>query len=793
MSTNNMSEQVQMEMLHLDDCYVVAPAGSDLLKKGFDRRTFMKGAGLMVVGLSVSGATSLASAGSTAEAAEAGSAAAALADVPGTQVDSYITIGEDNNVTFFISRMEHGQGIVTGLMQIVAEDLDVSFARMRSVVIADTGRVANDGGIAGSAATATTGPKLRRMAAAARLKLLDLAAARFGVTVDKLTVNDAVISVVGDATKSVTYGQLIAGKQFALEIPAADKITTKPIDQYKIVGQPIARVDIPGKLTGEYEFVGDLRLPGMVHARSVRPKGQAYRQFFELKSVDEKSISGVKGLIKMVVVTDMHTKTGFNGNFNFVGIVTEREEQAIEASAKLKVEWGKAPVLPADLYNHLFTVGRTATPAVGGDINAALASASKVVEATYKYPLQMHAPFGSLNTVADVKVGSDGKVTFATVWSGTQNVYSTRTTIGNALDIPTAEIPDKVRIIWRSPAGTYGTNAVGICDVDAALLSRAVGRPVRVQWTREDSHGYDYFGPLHLFNVKAGLDSSGNIIAWDFDSWGAAPEGAMAGQRYAFGVAPANFRRIGAAPTGGYFFNQSFLRAPNALANGFATEQFIDEMAAAAKKDPIQYRLAHLDRTVLLQSRVGDTLLAAAEKFGWVTRPSPNPANASNRTGVVRGRGIAHGGFANTFVSEVAEVEVNQATGAVRVLRMVAAQDCGLIVNPESVKQQIEGNVAQATGRALWEEVKVETTEKGGSRISSLDWVTYPILRISELPKTETVLLNRKDLSSTGVGEPASVPVPAAIANAIFDATGARVRQAPLTPANVKAALDARK
>ncbi len=776
--------QNDFEMTQTETGYVVAPAGSDLLSKGFDRRDFLKGMGLMVVGFSVSGAATLTGT-ATAEAAGTGAAigaASVLADPPTDQVDSYIAIGADGLVTFFISRPDHGQGVVTGFMQIVAEDLDVSFARMRAV-IGDTQLVANDGGIAGSNGISGTGPKLRRAAAAARAKLLELAGQRLGVTVDKLTVKDGVISVITDPTKSVTYAQLVAGKRFELQIPA--DIKTKPVDQYKIVGQPIPRIEIPGKLTGEFEYVSEVRLPGMLNARSVRPRGQAYRQYSELKDVDMNSVAGVKGLVKVVPVGDMGTKTGFNGNYNFVGVVCGREEQAVEAARKLKVTWGTPPEIPADLYNHLLTVGRgNPAPALSGDINAALASSSKVIQATYKYPFQMHGPLGSLVSVADVKTDKDGKVISATVWSGTQSPYGARTIIGSALGIPTAEIPDRVRIIWRSPAGTYGTNAVGLCDVDAALMSKAVGRPVRFQWFRGDSYGYDFFGPLHLIYVKAGLDGSGKIIAWDYDVWGASPEGANAGQRYAFSNAPATFRRIGASPTGGTFFATSFLRAPNAPQCNFATESFIDELAAAVKVDPVQFRLAHLDRSNLPQSRVADTLTAAAEKFGWENRPSPNPANASVRTGVVRGRGIAHGGFSNTFVSEIAEVEVDLSTGAVRLLRVVAAQDCGLIINPESIKQQVEGNVAQAGGRAIWEEVKHD-----GRRVSTLDWTTYPILRISQLPKTEVVLINRPTLASTGVGEPATVPMPAAIGNAIFDAIGVRIRQVPLTPERVKAAL----
>lgn len=790
MSTNTKNNNVMsetdyeptvFEMVATENGYESQPVNRSLSKTGFGRRDFLKGLGVMVVGVSLSGGIT------TAQAAAAGETAA-LADPPNTQVDSYIVIGADGLVTFHHSRSDHGQGVVTGFMQMVAEELDVSFANMRAV-IGDTALVPNDGGFGGSSGIRNSGPKLARAAAAARAKLLQLAAARFSVTIDKLTVNDGVISVIGDPTKSVTYAQLIVGKRFDVTIPDASAITLKPASQYKIVGQPIQRIDIPTKLTGEFEFVADVRVPGMLYGRTIRPRGQAYREFFQLISVDEKSVAGVKGLVKVVTVTDRT-----NGNGNFVGVVCEREEQAIRAAEILarNIVWGTPPQIPQDLYQHLLTVGRgNPSSTQGGDVNAALASsAAKVLTATYKFPFQLHAPFGSYTSVADVKVDSKGNVISATCWTGSQGAYGTRTTVGNALGIPPEQHADKVRAIWKSPAGTYGPNAVSLCDVDAALLSRAVGRPVKLQWFREDSHGYDTSGPLHLMYFTGGLNSAGKIVAHIFDMWGSGIEGSSGGQRYDYGNAPANFMRISGSPTGGTFFTTSPLRAPNGPATCFGSEGFLDELAHAAKADPIQFRLAHLlDQSVEARYRLRATLIAAAEKFKWETRPSPNPANAGILTGKVRGRGIAHGGFAGTYVSTIIEVEVDLSTGAVNPLRAVVAHDCGLVVNPESVRQQAEGCTAQSISRALWEEVKHD-----GYRVSTVDWVGYRVTKMTEVPRTEVVLVHdkRTDVIQGGVGEPAVVPVAAAIGNAIFDAIGVRIRQVPLTPERVLAALKAR-
>lgn len=771
----NFENNYEPTEFEVEGIETVQSADKRLSKAGFGRRDFLKGLGVMVVGVSLSGGITTAEAAGSTE-------AAALADPPNTQVDSYIVISADGLVTFYHSRSDHGQGVTTGFMQLIAEELDVSFAKMRAVV-GDTALVANDGGFSGSSGIRNSGPKLSRAAAAARAKLVAMAAERLGVSVDQLTVYDGTVSVTTDATRAVTYAELIAGKRFDVAVPAADAITLKNPSQYKVVGQPIMRIDIPTKLTGEFEFVADVRVPGMLYARTIRPRGQAYRQFFQLISVDESSLTGVKGLVKVVTVTDRT-----NGNGNFVGVICEREEQAVRAADILSrnIVWGTPPEIPQDLYQHLLTVGRgTPTPVIGGDVEAALASADKVLTATYRFPFQMHAPLGAYTAVADVKLDSAGNVISATCWTGSQGAYGTRNTVGTALGIPAEERADKIRVIWKSPAGTYGPNAVALCDADAVLLSKAVGRPVKLQWTREMSHGYDTCGPIHLMYFTGGLNSAGKIAAHKFDMWGSGIEGSSGGQRYDFGNAPANFMRIGGNPTGGSFFTTSALRAPNGPATCFGSEGFIDELAHAAKADPVQFRLAHLDRSVVVRDRVAATLIGAAEKFGWDTRPSPNPANAVITNGKVRGRGIAHGGFANAYVSTIIEVEVDLATGAVQPLRAVVGHDCGLVVNPESVRQQVEGCTAQGTGRALWEEVKHD-----GYRVSTVDWLDYPVTRVADFAHTDVVIVNnRADLQQGGVGEPAVVPVAAAIGNAIFDATGVRIRQVPLTPERVLDAL----
>ncbi|MBI4470006.1 MAG: xanthine dehydrogenase family protein molybdopterin-binding subunit [Acidobacteria bacterium] len=763
-------------------------------KAGFARRDFLKGVGVMVVGFGVAGSTAKITGGSTVEAAgmtgAAGTgveAATALADPPIDQVDSYLVVGQDGGVTILTSLVDLGQGISQQYIQWVAEEMEVSMARIR-VILGDTGLVANDGGMFGSRATNLSGAKFRRAAAAAKAKLLELAGERFGVSPSDLTVHDGVVSVKTEATKSVSYAELIAGKRFDVEIPSNFE-GTKPWQEYKIIGQPISRVDIPVKLTGEEEYVHDVRLPGMLYGRAIRPRGQSLYQHSVLLDVDESSVADVKGLVKIVAAGHLGGVQGLGGQFNFVGVICEREEQAVEAASKLKVTWAEPPEIPADLYQHLLAVGRTTSTRQNGDLEAALAIADKVLEATYTFPFQAHASMGSVAAVGDVKLDSDGKVVSAQAWSSTQATHTLRNNVRLALGIPADETADKVRVLWRWGAGSYGSNNGNpIVGVDAAVMSAAVGRPVKVQWFREDTHGWESYGPIHLFKIKAGLDASGNVIAYEFDSWGATANNNSSGERYKFGRGSATFRVMGGNPTGGTFFLTAPLRAPSQPATTFASESFIDEMAAAVSADPVQFRLRHLDPADPAQARGMDVIAAAAERFGWDTRPSPNPAHVANRSGVVRGRGIAYGPRSQAYVATVMEVEVDQATGAVRPIRAVVAHDIGLIVNPESLRQQIEGQVAQTTSRALWEEIKHD-----GRRVSTLDWLSYPYLKMTEFPRVESVLINRPELGTgSGAGEAATVSIVGAVANAIFDATGARLRQAPFTPERVLEALNAR-
>jgi CO/xanthine dehydrogenase Mo-binding subunit len=793
-----------LEMISTENGHYHKPVEFNVQNKGFSRRDVLKGMGVLVVGFSLSGAGRATGAALTeAGACEEASATVAALGPPNDALDSFIMIAQDNSVTVFTSKVDMGQGTMTGFMQVMAEELDVAFSQVTAVV-GDTDLVPSaDGATLGSNAISGSSTRWRHAAASARKALLDMAAKKFNVDVSKLSVSDGVVSVVGsNPLQKVSYGELIGGQRFNLPlgtVPAAGTLQ-KPYDQYKIVGKPIARVDIPGKLTGEFEYVHDVRLPGMLYARAVRPRGQSLSwrspgpkgetgPYSVLESVDETSVAGVKGLVKVVPIGDMGNKQGFGGQFNFVGVVCEREEQAIEAARKLKVTWGTPPEIPADLYEYLKTTHTaSAVPNNGqrgtdADLDAALTSAATKLERTYRFPFQMHASIGAVCAVADVKGDR------ATIWSSTQGTYGTRTSVANALGIP----QENVRVIWRSGAGSYGNNnGQTIAAVDAALLSKAVGKPVKLQWFREDTHGWESYGPLHLFNLKAGMNAAGLITSYSFEVYGSGVETASSGTRYTFATnsGSAIFKLLAHNAT--TYFLTSPLRAPNAPATSFAVECFLDELAFAARMDPLEFRLRHLDpadtRTGVPGPRVMETLRQAGAKFGWDSRPSPNPANVNNRTGVVRGRGIAYGGFSSTHVAEAVEVEVDQKTGDVRVLRVVAAHDCGLIINPESLKQQIEGNIAQTTGRALWEEVKHD-----GRRVSTLDWLQYPIVRFSQVPKVESVLIdNGSKYFSSGAGEPATVPLPAAIANAIFDATGARVRQIPLTPDRVKAALDAR-
>jgi nicotinate dehydrogenase subunit B len=730
--------------------------------------------------------------------------------IPLAQVDSWIAIGADGGVTGYTGKCDFGQGFGTVQYQLVAEEMNVAIERV-SLFICDTAITPDQGVSSGSQAHPTEfGPTgLRQALATAMNALRQMASQQLSVPVDQLMAEDGMIMVRTDRSRRVSYATLVAGKKFNLTLNQT--AAYKDPRNYKVLGTSIQRYDIPQKVTAEFEYVHNVRLPGMLHGRVVRPPMVGAK----VVSVDQASVRGLPGNVRVVVKGD------------FVGVVADKQWYAQQAAETLKVTWAApAATLPdqATFYDWMKQQPTRENYIVkADDVDEKLKSAAKTVEATYYHPYQLHGAIGSSCAVADVY--GTGPTGIATIWSATQGVYPQRDSVAVVLGIPAANI----RVIQTEGSGCYGLNGTDSVSYDAALLSQAVGKPVRLQYTRKDEMtGADHFGPAYIINLKAGVDAQGQIAAWDYDartlSKGNRPAAATPGNIVSGALAgfvtppivptatpalPAAFsNNSNAAPAYGSgcvgtacgstgnvkservlvrtiqspFFTGP-LRSPNRLQNSFANESFMDELAAAVKADPVAYRLRHLS-----DPRMIDVLNAAAKGASWDTRPSPKPGNA--RTGVVTGRGVAvllYEGN-NGYSGMIAEVEVNQDTGVIVVKRFVVSNDSGPISNPDGLRNQIEGGTMQGMSRALFEEVKWNDRS-----LTSVDWVSHPVYRFGQfLPKIECVLVNRLDVVQMGAGETAITIVAAAIGNAVFDATGARLREVPFTPARVMAALKAR-
>jgi len=692
-----------------------------------------------------------------------------------TWLDDWIEINPDGTVTAFSGKVELGTGVRTALAQIVAEELDVPFDRVH-MVMGDTQRTPDEGYTAGSMTISSSGTALRNAAAQARLILLELASRKLAVHLDELNVQAGVISANRQPQRKVTYAELMGGKHFNIDVPA--NVTVKDSQTYTVVGKSTPREDIPRKVAGESVFIQDLRIPGMLHARLVRPPSVGA----ELISMNEGSLAGVPGVVKVV------------RRNNFIGIVTEREEQAILAAQSLKVEWRESAALPPmqDLYTTLRSRPTEDNLLIDqGDFDSAWKNAHRQLHATYYQPYHAHASIGPSCAVADVREDQ------ITVWASTPGPYPLSGTLAKLLDVP----PEKVHLIHVEGAGSYGQNGSDDAAADAVILSQAVGRPVRLQWSRQDEFVWEPKAPAMVMEVRGGLDSHGNVVAWDYQVWSPShvarahsPEQLVAGQLlsgqpsaqfgFSFGAernAPTNYSFETQRVTVHYIADSplraSSFRSLGGAENTFANESFMDELAAAAGVDALEFRLRYLP-----DERARQVLKSAASKAGWESRPSPQKTSGN----LAQGRGIAFAWYENdqALVASVAHVQVDTSTGAVHVNRMVVAHDCGLIINPDGLRNQIEGNTIQSLSRALKEEVMFDEW-----RIKSVDWESYPILTFSEVPDVGIVLINRPDLPAVGAGEPSTTTTAAAVANAIFDATGARLRQIPFTPARVKAAL----
>lgn len=730
------------------------------------RRQFLRGSGALIVAFSLGGRATRA----LADAAPAAKATAA------DQVDSYLAVGPDGVVTVYTGKVDLGTGVRTALSQIAAEELDVPFDRVR-LISGDTAVTPDQGPTWGSLSIQAGGMQIRQAAATARRALLDLAAQRLGVAPGALEVRYGVVRVAADPTKNVAYGELVGDREFNLKLDKAAPL--KPPARYTIVGKPVPRVDIPAKVTGTFTYMQDVRVPGMLHARVVRPPAIGA----SLVSVDESSVRDVRGLRRVVRVD------------NFLAVVTDTEWGAIQAAQRLKATWSPWAGLPeqARLYEvvRATPVAKDEVTQAAGDAKGALASAGRTVAATYAFAVHTHGSIGPSCAVADVR---DGR---ATVWSASQAPHWLRKQLADMLAMPESAI----RVIYVDGAGCYGRNGHEDAAADAVLLSREMGAPVRVQWMRADEHGWDPKGPPTLMDLRAALDASGQVVAWQSEFWvprisaitdGVPLVAATLGglQRkdainpgnvfqnsavpYAFPNAHVVVHRLETTP-----FRPSWIRTPGRLQNTYANEAFMDEVAAAAGADPIEFRLRHLK-----DPRGAAVLEAAARRARWQKRPSPRKPGATSG----KGRGVSYVKYENvrTYVAAVAEVEANRTTGAIRVTRVTVAQDCGQIINPDGVRNQIEGNVIQTMSRTLKEELKWDR-----SHVTSLDWASYPILTFPEVPEVDIVLIDRPTEPPWGSGEPSAAVIPSAISNAVYDAIGIRMRTVPYTPERVKEAVRA--
>jgi nicotinate dehydrogenase subunit B len=692
-----------------------------------------------------------------------------------TEVDSFLAIDKAGNVTVYSGKVDLGTGVSTALRQIVAEELDVPIARI-ALVQGDTLLTPDQGNTWASLTIQLGGMQLRQASAAARQALLAEAAKKLGTS--ELTVAAGVISGGG---KKVSYAELIGGKSFAIKLDPKQPVKEKAPQDYKVVGKSQPRVDIPDKVTGRFTYMQDFRVPGMLHGCVVRPPAIGAK----LESVDDSALKKIPGIVKVV-------REG-----NFLGLVASNEWDAVRGATALKATWSKSETLPdqAKLWEHVRATKvakEEVTSNTGNTAEAMGKEGAKTVKATYDFPIHTHGSIGPSCAIAEFKDGA------LTSWSASQATHALRKQLAQMFGLPA----DKVRCIYVEGSGCYGRNGHEDAAADAALLAKAVGKPVRVQWSRADEHGWDPKGPPTLIDMRASMDSAGNVTAWEGDFY--MPQqtagsflvplvaATLSGMPYANDIAPGNVfqnsaiqykipnvktvcKRLETTP-----FRPSWIRTPGRMQNTYANECFIDELAAAANMDALEFRVKLLDdkRGLELLNR-----LAALAK--WEKRPSPQKSASGN---VVKGRGISYVKYelVRTYIGAVAEVEVDRGTGVIKVAKFTVVHDCGQIINPDGLKNQIEGSVIQTVSRTLVEEVKFDR-----SQVTSLDWASYPILKFPQVPEIVIELIDRPTEKPWGAGEPAAAVIPSAISNAVFDATGLRLRSIPYTPAKVKAAMQA--
>ncbi|MDH3371764.1 MAG: molybdopterin-dependent oxidoreductase [Gammaproteobacteria bacterium] len=772
------------------------------------RRNFLKSSGALVISFS---AGAIPGPGTLAAASDADPAlmVGPYPDPDYRQLDTWIVIHPDNTATFFVGKTDGGQGTGTAFRQMMCDELDIAYDKT-SLIMGRTDITPDQGGSGGSDAIERDGWPMRRVAAEARRVLLELAAEDFAVPVERLVVSNATITVGSEPAMSVTYAELVGGKRFDISLNGENVDATrglanvKPVNQLRVVGQSLQRYDIPAKVDGSLIWAVDVKLPGMLHARNVRPPLAGA----VVSGIDEASVADLPGFVRVV-------RRG-----NYVAVVCEREEQAIRAARQLRVDWERPADPPFPASDELFVYMRRATPTtisepdIQGDPSAAFAAADQVVVAEYEVPFQGHTAIGPAHALADP---SDGQMT---IYSNDMKSYRLRNGVAEFLDMPR----DQVRVVYMDGPQVYGRTAADDAGFEAAFLAHELGRPVRVQWTREEETAWDTKGPAYVFKLRGGLDAGGKVTALEYDAcaadfnhvgynepdtvliaqlMGRRPETPAAGSAatpslmYGISNRRTTTRVVGLPLVWETPLRTGNLRDPNGPQVTFAFESFIDELAAAAHIDPVVFRLDMLSNSdeddVFRRARSIAVVKAAAGAYGWNTRPSPQTPAAQTHGGqkLLTGRGIAYTYRNRTIAATIAEVEVDRQTGRVWAKRLVCAHDCGLVVNPGGLRNTIECGMLHALSRALWEEVRFDT-----EKVTSVNWQSHPTLRHSDTPESiDIVLVNgdpspdRSDLAPYGAGETSHKPLIAAVANAIHDATGVRLRRLPFRPERVLAAL----
>jgi CO/xanthine dehydrogenase Mo-binding subunit len=729
------------------------------------RRDILKGSGALVVAFSLN---------PPLEALAQDTSAMPPKSVALDQVDTFLAIDDNGKVVVYSGKVDLGTGVRMGMTQIVADELDVPLANV-DVIEGDTALTPDQGPTYGSQSIQSGGVQIRQAAATARKALFEEAAKQLNAKPEDLVVAEGVIGSKAGG-KTVSYGELIGGKNFTLKVDPAAPLKN-PAD-FKVVGKPIARRDIPGKVTGGFTYMHDFRVDGMLHGSVIRPPALGAK----LENVDENSIKGIPGVVKVV-------RDG-----NFLGVITETEWSAVRAARELKATWSKSETLPDEkkLWEHVRSTRIVKDDVTSniGDTTVAMAAEGKKLKATYDFAIHTHGSIGPSCAISEFK---DGKLI---CWSASQATHNLRKQLAQMFSMS----PDDVRCVYVDGAGCYGRNGHEDAAADSALLAKAAGKPVRVQWSRADEHGWDPKGPPTLIDLRANLDGSGAITAWESEFF--IPQGAAGNvelvaaslsdlptehklapgsivQDSQIGYKIPNIKttchRLETTP-----LRPAWIRTPGRMQNSFANESFLDEIAAAANVDPLELRVKYTDPA----DKRGLEILERLEKLSkWEKRPSPQKNIAGN---VVKGRGVSYVKYelVRTYVGVVAEVEVDRTNGNIRVTRFYVTHDCGQVINPNGVKAQIEGNIIQTASRTLKEEI---TFDRG--QVTSLDWASYPILTFPEVPEIVIELIDRPTEKPWGAGEPTAALVPSAISNAVFDATGARLRSVPFKPEKVRDAL----